>query len=92
MFDLDKRRILATVIEVLVNLVMASHVYEFCGKFFLQCDGGPIGLRSTACLASLIMKMWDSAWLSLLEREKIALIDMFRYVDDIRNFAKPLLH
>ena len=87
----DKRKILAYVIEVLVNLVMASHVYEFEGKYFLQVDGGPIGLRLTACLASLIMKMWNSSWSLLLRREGISMIDMCRYVDDVRNFSETII-
>ena len=64
MFELDKEMILMTMIEVLVNVVMASHVYKFRRKSYLQCDGGPIGLRSTVCLAALIMKIWDSAWMT----------------------------
>ena len=90
-FDSEKRKILATVIEIAVKLVMGSHVYVLCGNFFLQRSGGPIGIRSTACLASLIMKLWDKAWLELLHREGINIIDFFRYVDDLRNFSRPLL-
>ena len=76
--------------EVAVNLAFATHVYEFCGRYFVQVDGGPIGLRSTASLASLIMKIWDTAWLNLLNREEIRVLLYFRYVDDIRNFLRPL--
>lgn len=61
----------------------------FCGKFYLQVEGGPIGLRSTACLASLIMKLWDTALLRLLKREGISIVDLFRYVDDVRQFMRP---
>ena len=64
--DSEKRKIVAMVVEILVNLIMASHVYCFGGKFYLQADGGPIGLRSTACLAALIMKLWDLAWQKLI--------------------------
>ena len=52
----------------------------------------PIGLCSTACLASLIMKLWDGAWLDLLDREGVNLVYYFRYVDDSRSFARPLIH
>ena len=90
-FESEKKRILAYFVEILVNVIMGTHVYEFCGKYFLQVDGGPIGLRSTAYLASLIMKLWDCAWKKLLEREEVDLISLYRYVDDVRNFARPLI-
>ena len=86
LFARDKKMILAVFVEILVHLVMSTHVYKFGGKFYLQLEGGPIGLRSTACLASLIMKMWDCAWMKLLKREQIDVLCLFRYVDDIRNF------
>ena len=91
MFESEKRTIMAVVVEILVN-VMGSHVYTFNGDFFLQVAGGPIGLRSTACLASLIMKLWDRAWLALMDREGISLYDLFMYVDDVRSFLRPLCH
>ena len=31
--------ILAVFIEILVHLVMSTHVYEFEGKFYLQLEG-----------------------------------------------------
>ena len=56
-FETDMKRIAATVVEVAIHIVMGTHVYSFCGHHFLQRDGGPIGLRSTAALAALIMKL-----------------------------------
>ena len=55
LFESDERKIVAAVVEVLVNVVQSTHVYKFCGRYFIQLDGGLTGLRSTACLASLIM-------------------------------------
>jgi len=87
----EKRQILATLMEIMVNVVMGTHIYYFAGKFFLQSDSGPIGLRSTASLAALIMKLWDTAWLELVDREGLELLDYFRYVDDCRNMLFCLL-
>ena len=53
----DKKSIIAHVVEISVNVVMGSHIYFFCGHYFLQRNGGPISLRVTASLASLIMKI-----------------------------------
>ena len=88
--DFEKRKIVAAVLEILVNLVMSTHVYVFCGRYFLQKLGGPIGLRSTATIAALIMKLWDQAWVKLLDREGLRYLDFFRYVDDVRNFVWSL--
>ena len=74
----------------MVNLVMSTHIYVFCGKYFLQRLGGPIGLRSTATIAALIMKLWDQAWVRLLEKENLGVLEFFRYVDDVRNFVFSL--
>ena len=89
-FESEKKRILAVVLEILVNLIMSTHVYTFAGKFYLQRDGGPIGLRSTACIASLVMKLFDVAWLKLLENEGLDIYGYFRYVDDCRNCLQVL--
>ena len=60
---LKEKMIIAKVVEIAVNLAMSTHVYTFSGRYFLHCDGSPIGLRSTASLAALVIKLWDMAWL-----------------------------
>ena len=89
-FESDIKKIVACVMEISINGVMSTHLYTFCGKVFLQSDGGPIGLRSTACLAAVLMKLWDQTWAKLLKRENISFYDFLRYVDDNRCFLKPL--
>ena len=82
---------MALVVETLVNLIMSTHIYTFAGKFYLQSDGGPIGLRSTACLASLIMKLFDLAWMELVKQENLVHFLYYRYMDDVRNCLLSLL-
>ena len=89
-FESEKRCIVATVMEISITVVMSTHIYNFCGNLYLQKQGGPIGLRSTASLANLIMKIWDMAWIRLLKNEGIMWHLYFRYVDDNRLFAPPL--
>ena len=79
------------VIEILVNFIMVSHVYCFGGRFYLQVDGGPIGLRSTACMAALIMNLWDQARQILIKWENLDVHLSFRYVDDYRNCLRALI-
>ena len=89
-FQSDRKKIVATMVEILTNVSMSTHVYSFCGHFYVQRNGGPIGLRSTESLASLVMKLWDQAWMNLLAREEITVFEYLRYVDDSRDFARPL--
>ena len=90
LYEWEKRKIIGYVVEVAVHVVTSTHIYKFCGKYYLQVDGGPIGLRSTASLASLIMKIWDICWQELMDRELIEILKYVRYVDDSRNFLRPL--
>ena len=45
----EKRRILAAVVRVAVEILFSTHLYTFGGEVFLQQKGGPIGLRATCC-------------------------------------------
>ena len=38
-FAIDLRKIVAAVLEVAVHIVMSTHIYEFCGRYFIQRDG-----------------------------------------------------
>ena len=68
------KKIVGCVIELAVLTVMSTHIYSFEGELFLQVIGGPIGLRSTAAIANLIMKIWDSTYLKLLNKEQIEVL------------------
>ena len=86
----DKKKILSHVVEIGVIVAMSTHLYTFGGETFIQSSGGPIGMRSTASLASVIMKGWDVAWRKLMDREDIIMDMVVRYVDDCRVFLPAL--
>ena len=52
---LEKRLIVATVMRIAVLTLFRTHTYSFGNKFYQQRAGGPIGLRSTCCVARLVM-------------------------------------
>ena len=87
----EKKKILARVDETAVLVCMGSHVYRFNGDLYIQCRGGPIGMRFTASLASVVMKFWDIKWIELLRRENIKFDMYLRYVDDCRLFL-PIIN
>ena len=86
----EKRMIISRVLETAVIVCMNTHIYRFGPDLFLQKSGGPIGMRFTAALANIVMKMWDFAWVSLMKREKIVWDLYLRYVDDCRLFVPVL--
>ena len=63
----EKKMIVATVIQIGVLVMLSTHVYQFAEQFFLQKNGGPIGLRSTCTVARLTMLEWDRIWLKMVE-------------------------
>ena len=69
---------------------MSTHVYSFGPDLYLQCTGGPIGMRFTASLANVVMKQWDKMWVKLLNREGVKFDLFVRYVDDCRLFMQSL--
>ena len=80
----EEREIVARVLEVAVLVTMGTYVYSFCEKLFIQRSGGPIGMRSTASLANVIMKYFDGAWMKMMNLQGVIVDSYSRYVDDCR--------
>ena len=58
--NLEKRIIVATMVQIGVLVMFNTHVYSFNGEMFLQKAGGPIGLRSTCAVDRITMNEWDT--------------------------------
>ena len=69
--EVTKKMIIATVVEIVTEVMFTSHLYTFGGKVYKQKDGGPTGLRGTCCIARLTMCMWDRAWQARLAEVRI---------------------
>ena len=52
--------------------------------------GGPIGLRSTCCIARLVMLWWDDQLVVALTRLNVKIVSRARYMDDIRNWLRAI--
>ena len=83
---LEKKKILATVIRIAVKTMFNTHVYSFDSRYYLQQQGGPIGLRATCAVARLVMVDWDKKWQQKMNENKVTLEDASRYMDDVRAF------
>ena len=85
-----RRKIVATVVEIVTEVMFTSHLYTFGGKIYKQEDGGPTGLRGTCCIACLAMCMWDRAWQGRLLEVGILFHLYAIYMDDGRIYLQPL--
>ena len=83
---IEKRKILATVIKIAVETMFNTHIYCFDSTYYLQQNGGPIGLHATFAVARLAMVDWDRKWLYKMETNNTTLEDASRYMDDVRAF------
>ena len=88
--DLEKRKIVATVIRIGVVTMFNTHLYTFAGKYFLQKQGGPIGLRSTCAVARITMLDWDNKWQRRIEDNNLEMMNGSRYMDDVRACLHPV--
>jgi hypothetical protein len=86
MTSLEKRMIVATMVQIGVITMFNTHVYSFNGELFLQKAGGPIGLRSTCAVAHVAMNYWDSKWMETMRENNVRIRAGDRYMDDIRAF------
>ena len=88
--ELERKMIMAEVMRLLVEVSFKTHIYSFNNKFFLQSDGGPIGLRSTCAIARVVMARHGIQWKQRMEDNNIKLEGFGFYVDDGRIFLYPL--
>ena len=56
-----KRRLISTMVHVMVLLLTSTTCYTFGGQIYRQKSGLGIGLRGSAALARIVMCAWDKA-------------------------------
>ena len=57
--NLEKRKIVAKVMQLAVMAMFTTHLYQFAGKVYHQQLGCPIGLRGTGVIARVVLAMTD---------------------------------
>ena len=86
----EKKLLVATVVEIATCAMFQKHFYNFGGATYHQKEGGPIGLRGTCAVARLTMQLFDVKWRELIERWRLAIWLVMRYMDDKRIFLPPI--
>ena len=90
MTAVEKRLVIAKVLKTSVLAMFRTHTYSFGGKYFLQVKGGPIGLRSTCCIARLVILWWDDKLTVAMMKINIQIAAGARYMDDVRMFLRSI--
>ena len=85
-----QRKMIAAMVHVMTMVMMQSSCYTFGGEIYLQTSGSGIGLRGSACVAKLIMTLWDKLWGKSQQSWKLVVNLFMRYIDDIRIYMKPI--
>ena len=86
----QKKKMLATLIQIMIILMMKTTCYRFGGRIYRQRNGLGIGLRGSAALARLVMCEWDYVWGTIQAQYNIKIQILFRYVDDLRTYMWPI--
>ena len=81
--EIEEKKMLGKVIEMLIIAGMTNHVYRFKNKIRIQINGGPIGLSLTGQVADCFMIDWEQRYMKSLEKYNIFPLLYSRFKDDI---------
>ena len=73
---------MSKVIEIGIRTTFRNHVYQWGGEFYVQREGGPIGLKLTGVVAKLRMIRWMGKFNNLVRENKIKSYMNIVFVDD----------
>ena len=88
--DSIEKKMIGLLIKVLTIVLMETTVYSFGGRLFKQKEGAGIGLRSSACLAKIVMGMVDKKWANIQTLWNLKVQLYIRYIDDLRIYLWPI--
>ena len=86
--EVQKQKILALVVAAGVDMVFANHCYRVGDKFYLQTDGGPIGLELAGAVHRPFMMRWDKRYLAAVANAGIVMRAYGRFVDDSNQIVE----
>ena len=84
----QKKKIIANVLCIGVELVMSKHCYQVGNDTYLQEDRGSIGLELTGALHRPFMMYYDKLYKQEVQKAGITLHLIDRYVDDTNVIAE----
>ena len=84
----QKRKMLALAVSVGVQTVMSGHTYMVGDTYYLQAEGGTIGLELTGAVSRPFMQRWDRQYLDMVRKAGITMPLYKRYIDDSNQMAR----
>ena len=81
---LEKRKLLACMLEIGIVASFGLHIYSFAGKIYQQKVGGPIGSRLTMAVSQVVMALLGAKLKKYLTQGEIQIFLEACYVDDLR--------
>ena len=78
----ERKKLLGKMFQIGVRECFRNHVYKFNRKYYVQREGGAIGLRLTGVVAEISMAAWEKRFRNLVERSNVDLLMSEIYVDD----------
>ena len=88
--ELEKRKIIAKVIELSILVINRNHVYTFENKTYSQRKGGATGLRMTGILARIHMDKWSRKFKVSLKENIVKTYSNTKYVDDVNMATESI--
>ena len=76
--------------EVGIRILWENYPYDFGGKTYQQCEGGPIGQRPTMAASRLVMEEFFQQYEKILTRAGVKITLLRVYVDDGRQVTTLL--
>ena len=67
--NVQRKKMLGLCVALGVKVVMSNHTYMVGDEFYLQTEGGPIGLELTGIVARVYMMSWDKRFMKAVEDE-----------------------
>ena len=84
----EKKLLAATVTQLSTKAISKHHYYGFAGNMYLQKSRGPIELRGTFTIATIVMQN-DKRWEELVRKTGLKLKLYIKSMDDGRAFLHP---
>ena len=86
----ETRKMFGKALQIMLNLCMSNHLYQFENEYRKQKKGGPIGLKLTGEIADCLMLDWDKKLLEKLKNLKMKPEVYTRFKDDIEIVIESL--
>ena len=73
---------MAKVVQIYLETLFGSHIYQCSNTLYRQTTGGAISARITGIVARILMNRWADAFTDRLRKAGVDIPLLVKYVDD----------